>query len=128
MYLVSKNEKRKNIGRSVIFCDRPSRRGPLSSFYDVTWLDDARPLAYSSFCARQKLSLSLTHSPSLSSFLSSDFENRNVRVLCALRSLYFDHCGHFWKRIGVQRGGEKRVGQWWAKFNSPSYFDNLSCE
>lgn len=83
----SRRTKKGKILVGAWFSATGRREGARSSFYDVTWLDDTRPLAYSSFCARQKLSLSLALP--LPSFLSSDFENRNIPVLCALRSLYF---------------------------------------
>lgn len=124
----SRRTKKGKILVGAWFSATGRREEARSSFYDVTWLDDTRPLAYSSFCARQKLSLS--RSPP-SEFLVIGFrEQKRPGSLCAsLSVLRRPIGGHFWKRIGVQRGGTRteRVGQWWAKFNSWSYFDKLSC-
>lgn len=102
----SRRTKKGKILVGAWFSATGRREGARSSFYDVTWLDDTRPLAYSSFCARQKLSLS--RSPP-SEFLVIGFrEQKRPGSLCAsLSVLRRPIGGHFWKRIGVQRGGNK---------------------
>lgn len=78
----SRRTKKGKILVGAWFSATGRREGARSSFYDVTWLDDTRPLAYSSFCARQKLSLSL------SPFRVSCHRISRTET-SALRSLYF---------------------------------------
>lgn len=115
---VSKNEKRKNIG--AWFSATGRREGARSSFYDVTWLDDTRPISIF-FILRptEALFFSLSLSPPrVSCHRISRTETSGFFVRFAPCTSSTDRWPFLEKDRGTKRWKKERVGQWWAKFSS----------